>query len=95
MNHKKVMLDNSQDENSVKEEDEIFLKVLRAESDHKGIDLMGTVAGMYLLGMSLGWKAFRVAHTRKALLHYKEILTTIHLLSSYRDNYGDADLLPQ
>ena len=35
MNHKKVMLDNSQDENSVKEEDDIFLKVLRAESDHK------------------------------------------------------------
>lgn len=95
MNYQKDMLHNPQDRNSVKEEDEIFLEVLRAESDHEDINLIGTVAGMYLLGMSLGWKAFRVAHTRKTLVNYKEILITTHLLSSYHDSYEDVDLLLQ
>jgi hypothetical protein len=64
------------------EEEEVFFKVIRTvESHNESLNLLCTGAGMYLLGMSLGWRAFRVAHTRKALFNYKKIDVTKHFLT--------------
>lgn len=66
------------------DEDEVFLKVIRTvESHHENLNLLCTGAGMYFLGMSLGWKAFRVAHTRKALFSYNKNDITKHSLTCY------------
>ena len=71
MNYENEMWDNPEereefsDESKVREEEEVFHKVIRTvESYHESLNLLYSGAGMYLLGMSLGWKAFRVAHTR-------------------------------
>lgn len=73
------------------DEDEVFLRVIRAvESHQENLNLLCTGAGMYLLGMSLGWKAFRVAHTRKALLSYKKTHITKHSLALPYGSYAAA-----
>ena len=96
MKHEKGVSDGLGDKGSVKQEDEILLKMLTAvESDHEDMNLLGTGIGMYWLGMSLGWEALRVAYTRKTLLSYKKTLVTTHSLVSYHGDYEDADLLPQ
>jgi hypothetical protein len=46
---------------------------------------------MYLLGMTFGWTAFRVVHTRKATLNYKTILgITTHSLAFPHGGYEAA-----
>ena len=95
MNHEDEVEDNAEEKdelghkNKVKqeeeeEEEEVFLKAIRTvESYHEDLNLLCTGAGMYLLGMSLGWKAYRVAHTRKTLLNYRKNLVTKHSLSLF------------
>jgi hypothetical protein len=97
MKHTNDVLTDSEDRISIKkEEDEIFLTMLKVvETEHDNINLLGTAAGMYWLGMSFGWKAFRVAHMRKILLNYKKLLITTHLLASFHHSDKDADLLSQ
>lgn len=77
--------EDEEDEKGEKEEEEkVFLKAIRiVESYHEDLNLLCTGAGMYLLGMSLGWKAFRVAHTRKTLTNYRKILVTKHYLAFF------------
>jgi len=49
------------------EEEEIYCKAIRTIEIHEGNpDLLYSGAGMYWLGMSIGWKAFRVLHTRRS-----------------------------
>lgn len=97
MKYTNDVLTDSEDRISIKkEEDEIFLTMLKVvETEHDNINLLGTAAGMYWLGMSFGWKAFRVAHTRKILLNYKKLLITTHSLASFHHSDKDADLLSQ
>lgn len=96
MKHTNDVLNDSEDRISIKEEDEIFLKMLKAaETEQDNINLHGTAAGMYWLGMSFGWKAFRVAHTRKILLNYKKLLITTHSLAPFPGSDKEADLWPQ
>ena len=50
-----------------REEEEIYRKAIRTIEIHEGNpDLLYSGAGMYWLGMSIGWKAFRVLHTRRS-----------------------------
>jgi hypothetical protein len=65
------------------EDDEGFQKIIDAVENHDGdINLLYSGTGMYLLGMTFGWTALRVVHTRKAVLNYKEILgITTHSLT--------------
>jgi hypothetical protein len=96
MRHENGVWDDLRDKGSLKQEDETLLEMLRAvESDDEDMNLLGTGIGMYWLGMSLGWEAFRVAYTRKTLLGYKKTLVTTHSLVSYHGDYEDAELLPQ
>ena len=49
------------------EEEEIYRKAIRTIEFHeRNLDLLYSGAGMYWLGMSIGWKAFRVLHTRRS-----------------------------
>jgi hypothetical protein len=82
---KKEKEDEKEDKEEEEEEEEkVFLKAIRiVESYHEDLNLLCTGAGMYLLGMSLGWKAFRVAHTRKTLMNYRKILVTKHYLAFF------------
>ena len=58
-----------EDESAIdeREEEEIYCKAIRTIDIHEGNpDLLYSDAGMYWLGMSIGWKAFRVLHTRRS-----------------------------
>jgi hypothetical protein len=49
------------------EEEEIYPKAIRTIEIHeRNADALYSGAGMYWLGMSIGWKAFRVLHTRRS-----------------------------
>ena len=49
------------------EEEEIYRRAIKAIDIHgRNPDLLYSGAGMYWLGMSIGWKAFRVLHTRQS-----------------------------
>jgi hypothetical protein len=49
------------------EDEEIYCKAIRTIEIHEGNpDLLYSGAGMNWLGMSIGWKAFRVLHTRRS-----------------------------
>lgn len=49
------------------EEEEIYRRAIKAIDIHgRNPDLLYSGAGMYWLGMSIGWKAFRVLHTRRS-----------------------------
>jgi hypothetical protein len=55
------------EEEDEEEEEEIYYKAIRIIEIHEGNpDLLYSGAGMYWLGMSIGWKAFRVLHTRRS-----------------------------
>jgi hypothetical protein len=55
------------EEEDEEEEEEIYGKAIRTIEIHEGNpDLLYSGAGMYWLGMSIGWKAFRVLHTRRS-----------------------------
>jgi hypothetical protein len=56
-----------EDEEEEKEEEEIYRKAIRTIEIHeRNPDVLYSGAGMYWLGMSIGWKAFRVLHTRRS-----------------------------
>ncbi|MEO9061462.1 MAG: hypothetical protein ABI270_05410 [Nitrosospira sp.] len=76
--------EDEEEDKEEEEEEKVFLKAIRiVESYHEDLNLLCTGAGMYLLGMSLGWKAFRVAHTRKTLMNYRKLLVTKHHLAFF------------
>jgi hypothetical protein len=81
------------DEERREEDVEVFQKMIDAVENHDGdISLLYSGAGMYLLGMTFGWTAFRVVHTRKAALNYKKILgITTHSLAF---PYGGHEAAP-
>jgi hypothetical protein len=71
------------DEAGNEDEEEALRKIMDAVENHDGnINLLYSGTGMYLLGMTFGWAALRVVHTRKAALNYKNILgITTHSLA--------------
>jgi hypothetical protein len=71
------------DEDGNEDEKEALRKIIDAVENHDGnINLLYSGTGMYLLGMTFGWTALRVVHTRKAVLNYKKILgITTHSLA--------------
>jgi hypothetical protein len=71
------------DEDGDEDDEEAFRKIIDAVENHDGdISLLHSGTGMYLLGMTFGWAALRVFHTRKAALNYKKILgITTHSLA--------------
>lgn len=80
------------DEEGNEEDVEVFQKMIDAVENHDGdISLLYSGTGMYLLGMTFGWTAFRVVHTRKATLNYKTILgITTHSLAFPHGGYEAA-----
>jgi predicted GNAT superfamily acetyltransferase len=80
------------DEEGSEEDVEVFQKMIDAVENHDGdVNLLYSGAGMYLLGMTFGWTAFRVVHTRKAALNYKKILgITTHSLAFPYGGYQAA-----
>jgi len=55
------------EEDEEEEEEEIYRRAIKAIDIHeRNPDLLYSGAGMYWLGMSIGWKAFRVLHTRRS-----------------------------
>ena len=55
------------DEEEEEEEEEIYRRAIKVIDIHeRNPDLLYSGAGMYWLGMSIGWKAFRVLHTRRS-----------------------------
>jgi hypothetical protein len=80
------------DEERSEEDAEVFQKMIDAVENHDGdISLLYSGTGMYLLGMTFGWTAFRVVHTRKAALNYKAILgITTHSLAFPYGGYEAA-----
>lgn len=73
----------TEDESGNEEDEEALRKIINAIENHDhGINLLYSGTGMYLLGMTIGWAALRVVHTRKAVLNYKKILgITTHSLA--------------
>lgn len=80
------------DEEGNGEDVEGFQKMIDAVENHEGdISLLYSGAGMYLLGMTFGWTAFRIVHTRKAIVNYKKILgITTHSLAFPHGGYEVA-----
>jgi hypothetical protein len=81
-------------ENDVREEEDeeaLFRKVIRTvENCQENLNLFYSGTGMYLLGMSLGWRALRVAHTRETVFNYKKVLVTTHTLIMPYGSYSAA-----
>ena len=71
------------DEDGDEDDEEALRKIIDAVENHdRDINLLYSGTGMYLLGMTFGWMALRVFHTRKADLNYKKILgITTHSLA--------------
>lgn len=82
------------DEEENEEDVNVFQKMIDVVENHEGeVNLLYSGAGMYLLGMTFGWTAFRVIHTRKAVLNDKKILgVTTHSLAF---PYGGYEAAPQ
>jgi hypothetical protein len=60
-------IDEREEEEEEEEEEEIYRKAIRTIEIHeRNPDVLYSGAGMYWLGMSIGWKAFRVLHTRRS-----------------------------
>lgn len=80
------------DEERSEEDAQVFQKMIDAVENQDGdISLLYSGAGMYLLGMTYGWTAFRVVHTRKTALNYKAILgITTHSLAFPYGGYEAA-----
>ena len=56
-----------EEEEEEEEEEEIYRRAIKVIDIHeRNPDLLYSGAGMYWLGMSIGWKAFRVLHTRRS-----------------------------
>src|SRR5690349_23162105 len=63
------------------EEEEVYRAALEALQVHqKELDPLYSAAGMFWLGMSMGWRAFRVLHSRKSRSAIKVIGITRHSL---------------
>ncbi|MDE2366388.1 MAG: hypothetical protein KGM95_05590 [Betaproteobacteria bacterium] len=64
------------------DEEEIYQKAIRTVEIHeRNLDLLYSGAGMYWLGMSIGWKAFRILHTRRSSSAITVRGITRHLLT--------------
>jgi hypothetical protein len=63
------------------DEEEIYCAALKAvKAHHNEMDLLYSATGMFWLGMSMGWKSFRVLHIRKSYSTMKILGVTKHSL---------------
>jgi hypothetical protein len=63
------------------DEEEIYCAALKAVKAHQNeMDLLYSATGMFWLGMSMGWKSFRVLHIRKSYSTMKILGVTKHSL---------------
>ncbi|SEK46516.1 hypothetical protein [Nitrosovibrio tenuis] len=70
------------EEEEPEEEERIYRKAIKTvESHERKLNLLYSGAGMYWLGMSIGWKAFRVVHTRRSSSTIRVRGVTRHLLT--------------
>ena len=77
------------------EEEEIYRKAIRTIEIHEGNpDLLYSGAGMYWLGMSIGWKAFRVLHTRRSSSTITVRGIRKHYLYGHSPTFSPRDFLP-
>ena len=84
-------MNNEMDMPEEEDEEVLFRKVTRTvESCQENLNLFYSGTGMYLLGMSLGWRAFRVAHARETIFNYKKVLVTTHTLVMHYGGYSPA-----
>ncbi len=59
--------DGDEEDDEDEDEEEIYLKAIKTVETHdRNLDLLYSGAGMYWLGTSIGWKAFRVVHARRS-----------------------------
>lgn len=74
--------EDDEDEDEEENEEEIYLKAITTVETHdRNLDLLYSGAGMYWLGMSIGWKAFRVVHTRQSSSTITVLGITRHFLA--------------
>lgn len=77
-------VDEDEDEDKEDEEldeEEIYCAALKAVKAHQNkVDLLYSATGMFWLGMSMGWKSFRVLHIRKSYSTMKILGVTKHSL---------------
>jgi len=72
------------EEREEEEEEEIYRKAIKTVEAHEtNLDLLYSGAGMYCLGMSIGWKAFRVVHARRSSSTMKVRGVTRHSLTFF------------
>ena len=77
------------------EEEEIYRKAIRTIEIHEGNpDLLYSGAGMYWLGMSIGWKAFRVLHARRSSTTITVRGIRKHCLYGHSLTFSPHDFLP-
>lgn len=63
------------------EEEEVYLAALNALRTHQNeLDPLYSAAGMFWLGMSMGWRAFRILYSRKSCSAIKVLGITRHSL---------------
>ncbi len=83
-----VIDEREEEDEDEEEEEEIYLKAIRTVEIHeRSPDLLYSGAGMYWLGMSIGWKAFRVLHTRRSSSTITIRGIRKHCLSGYSPNF--------
>jgi|1186.fasta_scaffold601195_1 hypothetical protein len=77
-------LDVDEDENEEEEEleeEEIYRVALKeVEARQNEVDLLHSGAGMFWLGMSMGWRSFRVLHIRRSYSTMRVLGVTKHSL---------------
>ena len=74
--------DEDEEEDEELDEEEVYRKALETvEAHQKKMDVLYSGTGMYWLGMSMGWKVFRVLHTRRSYLTIKVLGVTRHSLT--------------
>lgn len=74
--------EDEEDDEDESEEEEIYQKAIRTVEIHeRNLDLLYSGAGMYWLGMSIGWKAFRILYTRRSSSTITVRGITRHLLT--------------
>jgi hypothetical protein len=89
-------IDEREEEDEEEEdEEEIYRKAIRAIEIHEGNpDLLYSGAEMYWLGMSIGWKAFRVLHTRRSSSTITVRGIRKHYLYRHSPTFSPRDFLP-
>ena len=89
------VIDEQEEEDEEEEEEEIYRKAIRTIEIHeRNPDLLYSGAGMYWLGMSIGWKAFRVLHARRSSSTITVRGIRKHYLYGHSLTFSPYDFLP-